>query len=313
MTEWVQPLGEDKENPASPTNPIPVELQGSSTISGNVGVLGVDGTTISSGSNPVPARLQVGTTAVSASAPVPVSATGSANAVGNPLFSSIVVNGSAVAAAKPMPVSATEAANAVGNTIFVSPVQAGAAVGVGNPLYIQGSVTTSGSSIAQTFAAALPPFTPYATPTDVVLLLGGSASKTGKLRKVTLWSTQTTSGTNDWYIIKRSTADTGGTFSAVTPVKADSTNASATCTFGKWTAAPTINATVGNLKVIRIGTAAPDATANTAMFPALIYDSATDSQPWTVRGTAEEIHLNFNGAAVPAGLTIAVTVEFTEE
>lgn len=152
-------------------------------------------------------------------------------------------------------------------------------------------------------------FTPYATPTDVVGIVG-SATKLVKIQKIYLSGTQTTAGINKWYLIKRSTADTGGTPSAITAVKLNSLNATAGATVQKYTAAPTTGTLVGNVRVVSALAPAP---ASVSPGDICIFDGTLACQPIELRGVAEELDLNFAGAAVPAGLSIGVTIVTTEE
>lgn len=207
----------------------------------------------------------------------------------NPLSITPAIGGAVISATNPQPVQLSQ-----GNT----------ASSFSNPI----PVALSDSSKA-TYCATLDYFTPYATPTDLVAIVG-SATKTVKIHKIFLSSTQTTAGINKWYLIKRGAADTGGTSSAATAVPLDSTNAAATAVVKKWTAAPTINNTVGTVRIESI-----QSPAATSISPGdnVVFDDSATGQPLTLRGVAEEADLNFAGTAVPAGLSTALTVVWTEE
>lgn len=160
-----------------------------------------------------------------------------------------------------------------------------------------------------TYSATITYFTPYATPTDIVGIVG-SATKTVKLRKVFLSSTQTAAGVNNWFVIKRALADTGGSPATATRVPLDSANAAATAVVQKYTAAPTINSTVGTVRIASLLSPAP---ASVMSGDNLLVDDLPDAEPFTLRGVAEELDLNFGGAAVPGGLSMSITVVWTEE
>lgn len=207
----------------------------------------------------------------------------------NPLSITPAIGGAVISATNPQPVQLSQ-----GNT----------AASFSNPI----PVALSDSSKA-TYAASIDYFTPYATPTDV-MTIGGSASKTVKIHKIILSGTQTTAGINKWYLIKRSTADTSGTSSAATIVPLDSTSAAATGTVKKWTAAPTIAGTVGTIRTLSVLAPAPASVSSADL---VLFDDMHTGQPIVLRGTAEEVALNFNGAAVPSGMSISPTVYTTEE
>jgi hypothetical protein len=65
----VRVYGSDTSSVATISNPVPVALQGTGTISGNVGVKGVDGATVHSGSNPLAVAPYLGGIVNSASNP----------------------------------------------------------------------------------------------------------------------------------------------------------------------------------------------------------------------------------------------------
>lgn len=190
------------------------------------------------------------------------------------------------------------------NPLSITPAIGGAVTSFSNPV----PVALTDSSKA-TYAASIDYFTPYATPTDV-MTIGGSASKTVKIHKIIMSGTQTTAGINKWYLIKRSTADTSGTSSAATIVPLDSTSAAATGTVKKWTAAPTIAGTVGTVRTLSVLAPAP---ASVSPADLVLFDDMHTGQPIVLRGTAEEVALNFNGTAVPSGLSISLTAYTTEE
>jgi hypothetical protein len=171
-------------------------------------------------------------------------------------------------------------------------------------IYIEGSNKP-------TYSVSGPPITPpAATPTDIVTLYG-SATKVVRILRIVLNSTQTTLGINDWFIIKRSTVNTGGASTAVTPVPHDSNFPASTATNLRYTANPTALGTlVGNAAIVNI-VSPPSApgTSGTAYVP-YVFDFTND--PIVLRGVAQGVAINFNGAALPAGLSVNYHIVYRE-
>jgi hypothetical protein len=163
----------------------------------------------------------------------------------------------------------------------------------------------------ETFFAASGPWTPPATPSDM-WIMNGSASKTIRIYHISFAATQTTGGVNTFYLIRRSTANSAGTAVAATLIKADTSNATATATAQHYTANPTPGATVGNIRVVRAFCPAP-AGLNSINMELANTSPNIISQPITLRGTAEGVALNFNGVALPAGMSMSLNVMWTEE
>lgn len=171
-------------------------------------------------------------------------------------------------------------------------------------------------SAKATYVASSAIFTPPASATDVWTFTG-SGSKTCKILMILLnYKVGTITTTNDFYLVKRSTANTGGTSSTVTSVPLDSNNAAATATIKTYTANPTLGSTVGQLQCLStIGTSTAGQAVGTNSSNTLIalYDHRITGQPITVRGTGEVLALNNNGSTVANSGTLSVTVYFTEE
>lgn len=145
-------------------------------------------------------------------------------------------------------------------------------------------------------------FTPTTTnPTDVWTMYG-SATKTIKILYLgVLWKTGTS---NFWYLIKRSTTNTGGTSTSTTPTKLDSNNPAATATILNYTANPSSLGTSQGV-IVQAGMY-PFATAQSNTYlsaqnvavPAIFNASQQmGGQPIILRGTSEGIALNLNGVA----------------
>lgn len=185
---------------------------------------------------------------------------------------------------------------------------AGDTVGVTTDGNLQ--VSTQDISVTKTtYSAVVNALTPPATPTDMVTITG-SATKTIRIRRVELSTTQTTAGINTFFLVKRSTANSAGTSSSATAVPHDSNNAAATATVLSYTANPTLGTAVGNVRGTKLLTPAATSLAQAP------YEWDFDGplgQSIVLSGTSQVLALNFNGAALPAGLSVNCTITWTEE
>lgn len=174
----------------------------------------------------------------------------------------------------------------------------------------QGAAVVDGTSLRTTCYAAFD-VAGYTTPTDLWALTG-SATTTVRLVSVELSGTATASTSSDVILVKRSSANSGGTPTSITPVQSDSADAPCTATVVKYGAAPTTGTLVAELKGAQI--TMPPAASST---PALTYLSwlfgTPNSKPAVLRGVNEVAALNFQGAALPAGMRISVSIVWTEE
>lgn len=172
----------------------------------------------------------------------------------------------------------------------------------------------------QTFVIAST-FTPAATPTDLVII-EGSATKTIRIISMKIWTTNTAAGSQSFQLIKRSTADTTGTFvSAGTPVAMDSNNAASTVSrVGHFTANPgALGTAIGTMSNIRVASPAAipatwaGITPDSGIEMLDWMDKSTLDQPIVLRGIAQCLAINFNGAALVAGQTHSYRILWIEE
>jgi len=145
-----------------------------------------------------------------------------------------------------------------------------------------------------------------ATPTDFAII-NGDNNRLVRVTKVLFSSLQTTAGQNLFFVAKRSTANTGGTSSVLSAVPADSQSIPAAAVVQRYTANPTTGNLVGF--IWRAYSSTP-AVASVVDNRPLIVDFG-DGIP--LRNASEGLALHFGGAALPAGFTLAVGFEWTEE
>ena len=158
-----------------------------------------------------------------------------------------------------------------------------------------------------TYSATIPSLVVAALPTDIFTLTG-SATKTIRVTRISATGTQTTAAQVALIVLKRSTANTLGTSTAVTAVPYNSTNAAATATVLAYTVSPTVGTLVGNLRArkVFVGTAAGTSDEYLSDF------GIRNNQAIVVRGINEVLAINLAGAAV-AGGNFTLSIEWTEE
>lgn len=170
-----------------------------------------------------------------------------------------------------------------------------------------------------TYSAAKVGLVPASSATDIFTVTG-SATKTVRITRIALTATTTsaTPAALDVLLLKRSTANTGGTSTgSPTAVPHDSDNAAVSATVLAYTANPTVGTLVGT------------ALRNAKFFQTLGTSTATDfpakdqivwefgrhagAQAIVLRGTSEVLAINLNGVTATATASFDIDVEWTEE
>ena len=151
---------------------------------------------------------------------------------------------------------------------------------------------------------------PVTGATDLVTIIG-SATKLVKLIRVVFSATILTAAINGSVsIVKRSTADTGGTSTAPALIPLDSANAAATAVIAAYTANPTgLGTAVGAIwqaKYLYQIAASGNPTVLTIDFNQL-------GQAGTLRGVAQQLALNLNAVAFASAGSVDYSFVFTEE
>ena len=165
---------------------------------------------------------------------------------------------------------------------------------------------TSTEGTAATYGVSGVANTPAATPTDVVIL-NGSATKTVKVKRVTVSGQATTAGSMNVSLVKRTAVNTAGTSTAVTAAQFDSIDSAATAVAKLYTVNPTSVGTGVALSAQELNFGVAGAAGT------VVFDFANrNDKAIYLRGVAEGLAINLNGAAVPAGGTFGFTIEFEE-
>ena len=150
-----------------------------------------------------------------------------------------------------------------------------------------------------TFSCGGSSYAPYATPTDVITIIG-SATKTVRLKKVRLTATSTSGGTMPVLLIKRSADNTGGTRAtqAAYVAKHDSSLSAQSAVVYAYSVIPdSLGASAGYVGAQRLvlGTAA--AGGRQAEW---IWGEKNDMCP-VLRGVTEVLSVNLGGNALTSG------------
>lgn len=153
-------------------------------------------------------------------------------------------------------------------------------------------------------------FAPTATAATDICNLTGSATKTVKVRRILVNLTATTAVTVPIGIIKRSTANTGGTIAIMTTVPLDSGSPASGATPVGYTANPTVGTAVGLVAdpFFSVGNLT---TGGAQGFPSEIQFGRLAS-PVVLRGVAQSVSVSL-GAASLANVAASCTFEWTEQ
>ena len=154
-----------------------------------------------------------------------------------------------------------------------------------------------------------------ATATDMVAIFG-SASKLVRVLFCELWISQTTAAQQQIFFMKRSSANTGGTFTNPAQVPHDSNSPAATCTILQYSVNPTsLGTSLGSVyRITGFRCPAPTDIAPGAAWP-FVFDFTRGGQDSGIvlRGVAQGLCLNWNGNAVPTGLALCAIFWYSEE
>lgn len=156
---------------------------------------------------------------------------------------------------------------------------------------------------AKTFSSSLS-LAAVATASDIAIL-PGNGTNTVYITKIIVSGIQTTAGSVLLQLIKRSTANAGGTASTPTPVPHDSADTAVSAP-SFYTANPTPGTGLGNVRAqyIALGSA-------TAVAEPVIWEFNDKGKPIVLSGTAQGLAVNLNGATVTGG-NFTVTFEWFE-
>lgn len=154
--------------------------------------------------------------------------------------------------------------------------------------------------------------TPAAAATDI-LTITGSGSKTVRITKIVVTGNATAQAAFSMLLVRRSTADSGGTSSTPAALKYDTSDGAATAVVTLYTANPaSLGTTVGTVKAFRV-----PLVINTFAAPGIqtvVFDFTTRNEKGLVlRGTSDILAINGNAGTISAGGVLDFDVTWTEE
>lgn len=179
---------------------------------------------------------------------------------------------------------------------------------------LAGTLSFISSAQQPTYWASAIGYSPVATATDMSCMIG-SATKTVTVTNAVMYVNSTTSATQALYIIKRSTANSGGTPTTLTPTLYESTDSAATASVVTYGANPT----TGTGTAIRYNQiTSPVVTSPAVAFSLATFaangSTVTYQKNIVLHGVAESLCFNYNGAALAGTLlTVAFEWEWTEK
>lgn len=167
---------------------------------------------------------------------------------------------------------------------------------------------TSTDGNRTTYSASFNGLVAASSPTDI-WTISGSSSRTIRISRITVTATQSTSAQRDILLIKRSSANTGGTSTTATIASHDSNNIAPTAVIRGYTANPSgLGTSAGVLRTRKVFIGA--GTSNSDEF--LIEFGTRNDQALVLRGTAEFACINLNGVT-SASNSFNISVTWTEE
>lgn len=147
-----------------------------------------------------------------------------------------------------------------------------------------------------------------ASATDI-FLINGVAGKPISVTRVEVTGVHTTAGLVDVSLVRRSTANSGGTSAATTIVPHDSSSPAAGAVMLQYTANPTPGTLVGAIK--RAYTPVGPAATSIAL-PSFTFEAGLNGQPIRLNGVAEGLAVNLGGVTVTGG-SFTCRIEWVEE
>lgn len=171
--------------------------------------------------------------------------------------------------------------------------------------------STTTPPLKASFMAAISGLTPAASATDI-LTITGKSGRMVTINQIQISGIATAATAIPISIVKRSTANTGGTSSPVAAVPVDSgTNTQAFASVAAYTANPSgLGTAVGSVNAARMILSTPSASVGTA--PVVVNFERLYMRAPTLRDSTESLCINYGGATA-SGNSIDISISWTEE
>lgn len=161
------------------------------------------------------------------------------------------------------------------------------------------------------FSLFIPSFVPAANATDILTIQGSPSGKIARIRQIIVTGTATSAQNINVLLTRRTTANTGGTFTVQTLVPRDNTDNAPTCVVNLYTANPTgLGTAIGVADGGRLNVA----PASNGSIDRLIlqYGWYNDKAP-ILRGTSDFLCVGLNGGTIPNGCNLDINIVLTED
>ena len=162
-----------------------------------------------------------------------------------------------------------------------------------------------------TYAYRAADISPAATPTDVLALVGAKG-KCIRITKIGVSGSATAAALVDLYITKRTTLNGGGVLTNPTATKYDSLDPAPSATLVLYSANAASLGTGSGLEGDKIYLPAQASPAGEPTHWMVDYTGIEAKCP-ILRNANESISINFAGASMPAGTSLYLYIEWTEE
>jgi hypothetical protein len=173
------------------------------------------------------------------------------------------------------------------------------------------SVTSLAVSISMPFdnyVASFSSVAPAANATDIITVTG-SGTQTIIIKKIEVSGVATVGDKYRLALLRRSTADSGGTATTSTAVTLDTGQAANTATFNQYSANPTLGTLVGQPMsnwVVPLSIAGAGVSTN----PVVLFEATDTLKGIVLRGTSQQLAINGLGTSIPTGGLLDVNIWF---
>ena len=181
--------------------------------------------------------------------------------------------------------------------------------GVNSTLNSVFTLAYDNSTMKPSYTSTSGGFVVAASATDVCSM-GGSATKTVKVRRVMVGGQAAAAITEPVELVKRGAVPTGGTQALDPVISYDTNNVASTVNVEHFTANITLGTTpsVGPIAALLV----PFGNFTTGGAASVVFELGQRAQPVVLRGTTQWLAVNLLGST-PGGLTLYCTWEWTEE